>query len=82
MEDVATAKKLKYYGKIHGKRYTTLSNNFLINSTRKYDDLGDWLYVTLMFKNIDAFIKAEFGHKQKLNALLDEMFYDYNDSQK
>ena len=37
MEDVATAKKLKKYGKTQGKAYTTLRRNFLINSTRKYD---------------------------------------------
>ena len=79
MEDIATAKKLKLYGKIFGKKYTTLTRNFLINSTRKYDDLGDWLYFKLMFKNADAFIRAAFGNRNKLDALLDEMFYDYND---
>ena len=80
MEDISTARKLKIYGKIFGKKYTTLTKNFLINSTRKYDEMGDWLYFRLMYKNADAFIKAAFGNKTRLNALLDEMFYDYNDN--
>ena len=79
MEDVATAKKLKLYGKILGKQYTTLQNNFLINSTRKFDNSGDWLYFKLLLKNADAFIKAAFGNNKKLDALLDKTFYDYND---
>lgn len=78
MEDVATARKLKQYGKIFDKKYTTLSRNFLINSTRKYDDLGDWLYFRLMFKNSGAMVKAALGNKRELLKLLDEMFYDYN----
>jgi glycosyltransferase involved in cell wall biosynthesis len=79
MEDVATAKLLKAYGKKHGKKYTTLRKNHLINSTRKYDDLGDWLYFKLMFKNMGILLKAAFGDRSGLDKLLDEMFYDYND---
>ena len=60
MEDVATAKKLKKYGRSKGKKYTTLRKNYLINSTRKYDDLGDWLYFKLMVKNAGTLIKAAF----------------------
>lgn len=81
MEDVATANLLKRYGKEHGKRYTTLHKNFLINSTRKYDDLGDWLYFKLMFKNAGALIKASFGNTAEYDKLLDSLFYDYNDRQ-
>ena len=77
MEDVATAKKLRNYGKKQGKRYTTLTRNFLINSTRKFDDLGDWLYFRLTFRNAGALLKATWGDPQEWNALLDEMFYDY-----
>ena len=79
MEDVATAKKLKEFGKTQGKKYTTLRNNHLINSTRKYDDLGDWLYFKLMVQNIGTFLKAVMGDRTGLNKLLDEMFYEYND---
>ena len=48
-------------------------------STRKYDDLGDWLYFKLMIKNAGTLIKAAFGDKSGIDRLLDEMFYDYND---
>ena len=82
MEDVATAKLLKKYGKTQGKKYTTLRRNYLINSTRKYDDLGDWLYFRLMIENAGTLIKAGFGDKSGMEKLLDDMFYDYNDRQK
>ena len=78
MEDIATAKALKEYGRQHGKRYTVLRNNVLINSTRKYDDMGDWLYLKLMLKNTGAFLRAARGDKQALDALFDKLFYDYN----
>lgn len=52
MEDVATARKLKKYGKKHGKKYGCLKHNYLINSTRKFDALGDWLYFKLMIENV------------------------------
>ena len=79
MEDVATAKLLKKYGKKKGKKYTTLRKNVLINSTRKYDDLGDWLYFKLMFQNAGALIRAAFGDTSGVDRLFDELFYDYND---
>lgn len=82
MEDIATAKLLKKYGKTQGKKYTTLRDNHLINSTRKFDDLGDWLYFRLMFKNAGALMKAAFGKTEEYDRLLDEMFYDYNDIHK
>lgn len=79
MEDVATAKILKKYGKSKGKKYTTLKKNYLINSTRKYDDLGDWLYFKLMVKNTGTLIKAAMGNTEEYDRLIDEIFYDYND---
>ena len=78
MEDIATAKALRAYGKQHGKKYTVLRKNVLINSTRKYDDMGDWLYLKLMLKHAGAFFKAACGDKQALDALFDKLFYDYN----
>jgi len=53
--------------------------NYLINSTRKYDDLGDWLYFKLMIKNVGTLIKAVLGDKSGMDKLLDELFYEYND---
>lgn len=79
MEDVATAGLLKKYGKTKGKKYTTLRQNVLINSTRKYDDMGDWLYLILLMKNSGTFIRAAFGNTSGLDDLLDELFYEYND---
>lgn len=78
-EDAETAKLLKKYGKKQGKEYTCLKYNYLINSTRKYDDLGDWLYFRLMIKNAGVLLKAAFGDSSGYNRLLDELFYDYND---
>ena len=78
MEDAATAKALKAYGKRQGKKYGVLHRNVLINSTRKYDDLGDWLYLKLMFCNIGKLIKAALGDRRGLDRMLDKLFYDYN----
>ena len=79
-EDIATAKALRAYGKRLGKRYGCLRRNHLINSTRKYDDMGDWLYFRLAFKNAGALLKAAFGDSSEYDKLMDEMFYDYNDN--
>lgn len=79
MEDVATAKKLKKYGKKNGKKYGHLKQNYLINSTRKYDALGDWLYFKLLFCHVGAFIKAAFGNTKDMDSLLDQLFYDYEE---
>ena len=78
-EDIATAKKLRAYGRKKGKRYGCLRKNFLINSTRKFDDMGDWLYLKLLFRNGGAMIKAALGDRSDYDRLLDELFYDYND---
>lgn len=78
MEDAATAKKLKKYGKRLGLKYTVLRKNLLINSTRKFDDLGDWMYFKLMINNAGTLIKAAFGDRKGLDELLDRIFYDYN----
>lgn len=72
-------KSLKKYGKSKGKKYTTLRKNYLINSTRKYDDLGDWLYFKLLVQNFTSIMKAAMGNAEEYEKLLDEMFYDYND---
>lgn len=80
MEDAATAKLLKKYGRKYGKKYTTLRKNYLINSTRKYDDYGDWLYFKLMIENAGTLLKAAFGNTKEYNRLIDKIFYDYNDT--
>lgn len=79
MEDVETAKRIRAYGKKQGKKYGVLKKNHLINSTRKYDDLGDWLYFKLMITNAGTLLKAASGDSKAYDELLDEMFYEYND---
>ncbi|MCR5599279.1 MAG: glycosyltransferase [Ruminococcus sp.] len=78
-EDIATAKALRAYGKSIGRRYGCLKKNHLINSTRKFDDMGDLLYFKLIFRNAGALIKAAFGDRSGYDKLMDELFYDYND---
>ena len=78
MEDVATARNLKKYGKSKGLKYTTLRKNYLINSTRKFDDFGDWLYLKLLAKHGIGLIKGIVGKSETYDKLLDELFYDYN----
>ncbi|MDO5155542.1 MAG: glycosyltransferase [Eubacteriales bacterium] len=79
MEDVMTAKALKKLGSIEGKKYGCLKRNVLINSTRKYDDYGDWMYFKLMFENAGTMIKAMLGNSREYDKLIDKIFYDYND---
>lgn len=78
-EDAATARALKKYGKAQGKKYGVLRHNHFINSTRKFDDLGDWLYFKLMASSAGTLLKAAFGKTEAYDRLLDELFYDYND---
>ena len=81
-EDIATAKLLKAYGKKQGKVYGCLKKNHLINSTRKFDDMGDWMYLKLAFRNAGALLKAAMGDRSGYDRLMDEIFYDYNDNHK
>lgn len=78
MEDIATARMLKALGRKTGKKYGCLKHSCLINSTRKMDDMGDWLYFRLMFSNIIPMVKAAFGHPEEYDKLIDKLFYDYN----
>ena len=77
-EDAETAKKLRKFGKSHGKRYGVLRKNHLINSTRKYDKMGDWMYFKLMVQNSGAMLKAALGDSSEYDKLIDKLFYDYN----
>ena len=82
MEDVETAKRLKKFGRVQGKKYGVLRKNHLINSTRKYDDMGDWVYFKLIFKRAGSLMKASRGGDEKYEKLSDEIFYEYNDRHK
>ena len=70
------SKKLK---KKQIKKKKILKKNYLINSTRKYDDMGDWLYLKLVIENVGAITKAALGNYDEWDKLIDKMFYEYND---
>jgi hypothetical protein len=44
-EDVDFARRLKRYGRRHGKRYGTLRKTRILTSCRKFDQFGDWFFV-------------------------------------
>ena len=46
LEDLDFAKRLKAYGKSHGKRFTTIKKAHIITSCRKFDMFGDWFLLT------------------------------------
>ncbi|MBQ8928008.1 MAG: glycosyltransferase [Oscillospiraceae bacterium] len=77
MEDVETAKRLRAYGRQRGLAYTHLRENYLINSTRKFDREGDWLYFRMLLANGGTFVRAMLGNTGGLDALIDRLFYDY-----
>ena len=76
MEDVETARRLKAYGRAHGKRYTCLRDNCLVNSTRKFDEQGDWMYFRMIKEHAGSFVRAAWGDTRELDKLLDDLFYD------
>jgi glycosyltransferase involved in cell wall biosynthesis len=46
LEDLDFAKRLKAYGKRHGKRFTTIKKAQIVTSCRKWDIFGDWYLLT------------------------------------
>ncbi|PFW88297.1 glycosyltransferase [Bacillus pseudomycoides] len=44
-EDAEFAMRLKKYGKIHGKGFTTIKKAYMTTSCRKFDEHGDWTLV-------------------------------------
>ena len=77
MEDVETAKRLKALGRQQGRGYTCLRDNCLINSTRKFDEQGDWLYFRMMVQKAGSFVKAAFVDTRELDSMIDDLFYEY-----
>ncbi|MBQ8922021.1 MAG: glycosyltransferase [Oscillospiraceae bacterium] len=45
LEDMDFAKRLKAYGKAAGKRYGTLKHSYVLTSSRKFDEFGDWYLI-------------------------------------
>jgi len=45
IEDIDFGKRLKRYGRDHGKRSCTIRNAHIVTSCRKFDQFGDWYFI-------------------------------------
>jgi len=45
LEDMDFAKRLKAHGKLSGKKYGTLKRSYVLTSSRKFDEFGDWYLI-------------------------------------
>ena len=45
LEDMDFAARLKKYGKQKGKKYGTLNRSYILTSSRKFDQFGDWYLI-------------------------------------
>lgn len=71
-EDLDFAKRLKAYGKRHGKKFKILTRAWITTSCRKFDSFGDWFF----FRNPIQGIKLLLGKDQKI---ADRIWYDYKE---
>ena len=69
LEDMDFARRLKALGKTCGKKYGTLRRSWVITSSRKFDEFGDWYLI----KN-RKLTKAIFTGKDREAA--DKFYYD------
>ncbi|MBR6106658.1 MAG: glycosyltransferase [Oscillospiraceae bacterium] len=69
LEDLDFASRLMRYGKQTGRQYGTLKKAFVITSSRKFDEFGDWY----LLKN-RKLTKALFTGKDR--AAADRFYYD------
>lgn len=69
LEDMDLAKRLRAYGKKKGKKYGTLKHSYVLTSSRKFDEFGDWYLI----KN-RSLTKRIFNGKDKRAA--DQFYYD------
>lgn len=45
LEDMDFAARLKKYGSLKGKKYGTLKKSYVVTSSRKFDEFGDWYLI-------------------------------------
>ncbi|MCQ2468221.1 MAG: glycosyltransferase [Ruminococcus sp.] len=69
LEDIDFAKRLKKYGESRNKKYGTLRKSYIITSSRKFDQFGDWY----LLKN-RKLVKQIFSGKNRKAA--DSFYYD------
>lgn len=68
-EDLDFARRLKAYGKQHGKRFKTITRAHIVTSCRKFDAFGDWY----LFKNPGLVWNIMKGNNQ---TAADRFYYD------
>ena len=73
-EDVAFLWALKRLGRRRGQKLVRLRANKAIGSLRKFDEYGDWHYVTMLPRCLWLFLS---GHGA-LNAWIDRYWYRPN----
>ncbi len=69
LEDMDFAQRLKAHGKKSGRKYGTLKRSYVLTSTRKFDEFGDWYLI----KN-HKLTKRIFTGKDRQAA--DKFYYD------
>ena len=69
LEDMDFAARLKKLGAVNGKKYGTLKGSYILTSSRKFDEFGDWYLI----KN-RKITKRIFTGKDRQAA--DEFYYD------
>ena len=69
LEDMDFAVRLKKLGKQRGKKYGTLKRSYIMTSSRKFDEFGDWYLI----KN-RKLTKRIFSGKDRQAA--DSFYYD------
>ncbi len=69
LEDMDFAARLNSLGKSRGQRYGTLKKSFVVTSSRKFDEFGDWYLI----RNRDL-TKRIFSGKDRQAA--DQFYYD------
>lgn len=80
-EDIDFAKRLKKYGKKKKMKFIRLPKAFVVTSTRKFDEFGDWMYLKLIIENFNVvkelFKKGKTGNKTSaLDELLDKIYFN------
>mgnify|MGYP001581257347 CR=1 FL=1 len=69
------AKRLKIYGRRHGKGFITLKSASITTSCRKFDHFGDWMVFKLLFFNRRELRDSLSGRNADLP---NRLFYDFD----
>ncbi|OGV69137.1 MAG: glycosyl transferase family 2 [Lentisphaerae bacterium RIFOXYA12_FULL_48_11] len=78
-EDLDFAKRLRAYGRAHGKKFTTMSKASITTSCRKFDHFGDWFIFKQMLFNHREIMECAKG---KDATFANRCFYDFEHPRK